>query len=414
MTSVGARRPVTFRDVLAVDEFRALWSAELFSQVGDQFARVSLAVLVYRQTASAALTGLTYALTYLPAVVGGIGLSWIGDRCPRREVILVVDLLRAALVSLMAVPGTPLPVMCGLLVVMTALSGPFKAAQLALLADVLQGARYVLGLSVRQITMQAAQIAGFVTGGVVAQAVNPRVGLAIDAATFVLSALCIRFGLKSRPAAAEPNHGKRRAGGARQLLVVWRDARLRSLAALSWLAGFYIMPEGLAAPYADALGQSSAAAVGVLLAANPIGSVIGAFWFGRFVDERHRNASVGLLALAAGVPLIACALHPGLAASVGLFALSGAFAVCYQMQAAATFVRMLPDQIRAQGMGFMASVLVTVQGLGVLAGGVVAGYTGPALAVAFAGSLGIVLGSHPAWIWSRQHAVAPQTPRQSS
>ncbi|MEU8359237.1 MFS transporter [Nonomuraea sp. NPDC048882] len=128
LKAVASEKPATFRVVLAATEFRALWSAELFSQLGDQFARVAIAVLVFQRTSSAALTGLTYALTYLPSMVGGLTLSWIGDRYPRRDVIFAVDLLRAALVALMALPGMPLPVLGVLLAVMTALSGPFKAA----------------------------------------------------------------------------------------------------------------------------------------------------------------------------------------------------------------------------------------------------------------------------------------------
>lgn len=103
LKAVASENPATFRAVLAATEFRALWSAELFSQLGDQFARVAIAVLVFRPTSSAALTG----LTYLPSMVGGLTLSWIGDRYLRREVIFVVDLLRAALVALMALPGMP-------------------------------------------------------------------------------------------------------------------------------------------------------------------------------------------------------------------------------------------------------------------------------------------------------------------
>ncbi len=171
LKAVASEKPATFRVVLAVTEFRALWSAELFSQLGDQFARVAIAVLVFQRTSSAALTGLTYALTYLPSMVGGLTLSWIGDRYPRRDVIFAVGLLRAALVALMALPGMPLPVLGVLLAVMTALSGPFKAAQLALLADVLTGD--VVGLSIRQITIQSAQIAGFLGGGLLAQSLSP-------------------------------------------------------------------------------------------------------------------------------------------------------------------------------------------------------------------------------------------------
>jgi MFS family permease len=409
MTEAGPRQRVRFGDVLAVGEFRALWLAELFSQLGDQFARVALAVLVYQQTASAALTGLTYALTYLPSVLGGFTLSWIGDRYPRREVIVVVDLCRAALVALMAVPGTPLAVLCVLLAVMTALGGPFKAAQLALLADVLEGERYVLGLSIRQITIQSAQIGGFLGGGVLAAAVNPSAGLLINALTFVLSAACVGFGMGHRPAAAPGSGGKRSARkppalAGPALAVLWRDTRLRSLAALSWLAGFYIMPEGLAAPYADSLRVGwvdPAIAVGIIMAADPIGCVIGAFVFGRLIPEPLRDRLLAPLALLAGVPLVLCVLRPGLLVSAVLFGISGALAICYQIQAGARFVRLVPDEMRAQGMGVMSTGLLTVQGLGILAGGVVAGYTGPSLAVALAGTAGILAGARPAWLWTR-------------
>ncbi|WP_414936276.1 hypothetical protein [Amycolatopsis sp. cmx-11-51] len=45
----------------------------------------------------------------------------------------------------MAIPGTPLPVLAGLLVILTMAGGPFRTAQLALLPDVLEGEWYVAG-----------------------------------------------------------------------------------------------------------------------------------------------------------------------------------------------------------------------------------------------------------------------------
>src|SRR5664280_137409 len=64
-------RPATFGAVCAVGEFRVLWLADVLSLLGDQLARVALAVLVYGRTGSALLTGLVYALSFLPALVGG-------------------------------------------------------------------------------------------------------------------------------------------------------------------------------------------------------------------------------------------------------------------------------------------------------------------------------------------------------
>ena len=42
----GSGAGATFRDVFAVGEFRALWTAQVLSIVGDQLARVALTLLV--------------------------------------------------------------------------------------------------------------------------------------------------------------------------------------------------------------------------------------------------------------------------------------------------------------------------------------------------------------------------------
>ena len=42
--------PVAYRDVFAVSEFRAVWSAQALSAAGDQFAQVAIAFVVYART----------------------------------------------------------------------------------------------------------------------------------------------------------------------------------------------------------------------------------------------------------------------------------------------------------------------------------------------------------------------------
>ena len=69
----------SYREVFAIAEFRALWTAQVLSFAGDQFAQVAIAILVYRQTHSAFLTALAYALTYLPPIAGGPLLSGLAD-----------------------------------------------------------------------------------------------------------------------------------------------------------------------------------------------------------------------------------------------------------------------------------------------------------------------------------------------
>src|SRR5690348_9701371 len=107
-----APQRASFRSVFAVAEFRALWAAELFSVAGDQLARVALAVIVFARTNSAGLTAITYALTFVPALFGGVLLGGLGDRYPRRDVMVASDVVRGLLVALMALSGVPLVVLC--------------------------------------------------------------------------------------------------------------------------------------------------------------------------------------------------------------------------------------------------------------------------------------------------------------
>ncbi|WP_212567664.1 MFS transporter, partial [Pseudonocardia sp. Ae505_Ps2] len=148
-----------------------------------------------------------------------------------------------------------------------------------------------------------------------------------------------------------------------------------------WLAGTYIAPEGVAAPYAAQLGAGPVA-VGLLLAAIPAGSVVGAIVFTRWVPQRTRERWMLPLAVAAGVPLMVSALAPSVAAITVLWALSGAAVAAALIQAQAGFVRRTPAEARGRATGLAAAGLIGAQGLGLLAAGLLAEWSSPAVAVA--------------------------------
>ncbi|HET8642757.1 MAG TPA: MFS transporter [Pseudonocardiaceae bacterium] len=401
MTGSGGR-PATYREVFAVAEFRALFAAQLLSVVGDQFARVALMVLVFERTGSAGLAALTYALTFLPDVLGGPLLSGLADRYPRRAVMVVTDLARAGLVAIMAVPGVPFAVLCALLVAVQLLNSPFGAARAATLPAVLAGDRFVLGSAIHNTTVQLAQVLGFAGGGAVVAWVGPSQALLLDAATFVASAALIRFGVRARPLPGRPvGHGGWQAGLRAGTVLVWRDRRLRSLVALACVAGFYITAEGLAVPYAHQIGGGAATA-GLLLAAMPIGTAAGMLVLGRFVRPRTRLRLLGPMAVAACAPLTLCAFGPGLPVTFALWALAGA-ASSYHMVASAAFVRAVPDHGRGQAFGLAVTALRVAQGSGVLAAGLAAEHASPGLVLAVAGGVGILAAALAGRAWRAAH-----------
>lgn len=378
--------------VFAVGEFRVIWAAELLSVLGDQLARVALAVLVYARTGSGALAAGAYALTFLPALLGGVLLGWTADRFRRRTVMVVCDVLRAGGLAVMALPGMSLVAVCALLVVVVLLGAPHGAALGALMPDMLDGDAYEKGLAVRQITIQSAQLVGFGLGGVVVAGLGAGVALLADAGTFLASAALLGLGLVDRPAPerlapvgeARLTRVRAIAGG---IAAIARDPRRRVLVALAWTVGWFVVPEGLAAPYAAQLGADPAV-VGLLMAADPLGSVLGAWLFVRFVPGELRERLVGVLAVAAGLPLLLMAARPGVLLTLLLWGLSGMFSTAYLLQTQAGFVRATPGSRRGGAIGAVASGIVASQGIAVLVGGLLADALSPAQSVAVCGGIG--------------------------
>ncbi|SMC99910.1 MFS transporter [Kibdelosporangium aridum] len=395
-----------FRSAFGVREFRALWAAEALSQLGDQLARVALAVLVYSRTNSAALAALTIALSYTPSFLGSALLSGLADRFPRREVMIVCDLLSASLVILMALPGVPLTVVCVAMAGVSLVGGPFRSARLALLPEVLSGEAYVAGLAIRSITIQTAQLLGFALGGVVVALINPYLALAVDALTFLASALLLRLMVPWRPAPQHPN--ARRAFWASSIhgaRVIAGIPGLPALFVLGMLAGLYIGPEGLATAWVAEMGETTKT-VGLVMGAPAAGLVVGAWLMTKFVPAETRLRLVGPMASLAGIVLMLCALRPGLFAVLGILFVSGMF-TAYQVLVGAAFGTSTPADSRASVMGLLNSGVLTAQGVGVLIAGILADYVGVGQTVAIAGALGAVIAIPAAVAWNRA-TTAPQ------
>lgn len=383
--------------VFGVPEFRALWSAEVLSVTGDQLARLALTVLVLQRTGSPAWSAVVYALTFLPALAGGLLLGPLADRFPRRTVMVAADLVRAGMVAVMAVPGVPLWALATLVVLVVLAGAPHTAAQGALLPDVLDGDLLQRGIAVRQITAQVAQVAGFAVGGLVVAVLDPSAALLIDAATFGLSALVVgalvRRGDPSGARAAGPGAGPggtSRSGVRSGLGLVLRHPRRRYLVCIAWLVGIFVLPEALAASYAVAIGVG-AVGTGILMAAGPVGSVVGALLFTRLVPVEWRDRALVPLAVGAAVPLLVAPLTSGLASSFAMWAVSGACATAALVQAQAGFVRATPADVRGTATGVAASGLVAAQGVAILLGGLVAERTSPPVALAACGAGGLLL-----------------------
>jgi MFS family permease len=392
----------TFRDVFAVAEFRALWLAQLLSVIGDQLARVALTVLVYDRTRSALLAAITFVASIVPTFIGGVTLAWLADRYPRRGVMIACDLVRCALVLVMAIPGVPLAGLVTLLFLVTLVGAPFTSARAAIYPDVLTGERYVMGTAVTLTTYQFAQVLGFAAGGAVVGFFGTHLSLIVDAATFAASALIVRARVRTRPALAaggrhEPSRLAGMITGAR--LVLARPA-LRIPMLFGWLAAFYNAPEGVVTPLARDM-HGGAAVVGAILAAEALGETMGAIVIGRFVAPATRLRVMGPLAVTGCGILALFFLQPDLPASLLILFTSG-LASGYQIAANAAFVTATPREQRSQAFGLAQGGMSLGQGTLMILGGAVADHFAAAWVIAVCGTIGAVVALAIAVGWAHE------------
>jgi predicted MFS family arabinose efflux permease len=418
-----ARRP-SFREVFANPEFRALWVSYVLSMGGDRLALVALTLLVYDRSKSPLLAAITFAAGFVPYLFGGMFLSGLADRLPRRTIMVTCDLVRVVLVAAMLAPGVPLPGMIALLYAVTLLQPPFDASRSAIIRDVMGMDRYPLAMALMGSTTRVVVVAGSAAGGLIVALFGARPALGADAATFVASALIIQFGVHARPAPASEEGGPNPLGQlAEGVRLVFGDPALRVLLGLGWLAAFYEVPEGLAAPYAGSL-KGGAVAAGLIIATSQLGAAVTTPLFTKKLGPLTRLKWMGpMAALTCGI-LAVTVFRPNLIVSMALFAASNSFAM-YQLAANTAFVERIPNEKRGQAFGLANAGLIVGQGVAFAVAGAAAEVVPPSTVVALSGGIGALIacglalrwrgmspavGRHTARHLGRDASLARQTP----
>ena len=407
----------TFRSVFAVREFRTLFGTILLSLAGDELARVALAVLVYQRTSSPLLSAVTFAISYLPWLVGGPLLATLADRFPRHRVLIATDAARAVVVAGMAIPGMPLPALLALMFVLSCGSPPFESARSALFADILDGDRYAVANSLTNVGGSLAQVGGVLVAGGLSAALNPSAALLIDAASFAVSAVWLSTGLRRRPAPIDDDGGRPWsiwADVSEGLRFIGRSSRLRAIIGITWLGSLFLAAfDGVVVPLVGSLGGGPTA-VGVLLAANPCGLMVGGLVLARFVPQDLREKWVPQLMLLSLLPLLLAGLvtayaPPGrttFAVVVGLMFVSG-LGSAWSIALNIAFVQEVPTRYRGRAYGVAVTGLNGVQGLGILVAGFLAEWLSPSAVVALLGSVGVAVVTLPLLVyWRTRPSVA--------
>ena len=399
---------VGYRAALSSRQFRALLAGQLVSVGGTSVAAVALTVLVYRRTESPLLASLTFALGFLPYVLGGGLLSSVVDRVRPRRLVATCDTSAAVLAATMAWPAMPVPALLAILFAIGTLSSVSGGARAVLVRSSVSEDAYVPARSLMRIVVQFAQIGGNAGGGALLLILSPSGALLANAASFVFSAGVVRLVLADHPNLGNSPQATLLRDSLHGARTVFAHAELRRLLLLGWLAPmFAVAPEALAAPYVADHGGSSTL-VGWWLIALPVGLIAGDIFGVRFLSSQRQRCLVAPAVTASFLPYLAFAFSPPIALGLALLVASGACGF-YSLGLDARVRDAAPPDLFARTMTINSAGLMTLQGAGFALAGSVAQALGPSAAIALAGACGITATLALLRPEARQASPTPET-----
>ncbi|MGW5240437.1 MFS transporter [Monashia sp. NPDC004114] len=320
-TSSDTAPHLTARRLLGVRDFRLLVTGQGLSWVGDAFNPIALSVAVILSGGGAGELGVILAA----GVVARLACSLLGgvwaDRVTPHRIMVLADVVRAlsvgATAAAFAVGHPPVALLAALAAVTSGAGAFFYPAFVGLRPLIVPSGGLQTSNAVISFLQSAAQVAGPVLAGFVVAQFGPVPGFAVNALTFVWSAVCVaRISARADHAAERRSMLTEIGEGLGEIRS--RDWLWTSLvsAAMFHVAGgvFIVLAEVTAVR-----DLGGAHALGLITAALGIGGIVGGLVGIRVQPRRMLLAAFVSLGLFPALPLafgVSSSLAPILALAV--------------------------------------------------------------------------------------------------
>ncbi|SNX97245.1 Predicted arabinose efflux permease, MFS family [Geodermatophilus sabuli] len=372
-------------------EFRRLTTARVVSFVGDSLSLVALMLHVAATTGQAlAVAALLLVGDFGPALLSPISGAF-SDRFDRRHVMVVCELVQAALLVAIAVALPPLPLLL-VLVGLRAWAGQvFQPASRASIPALVRGRDLESANSTLGFGANAAEAIGPLLAAAMVPLLGVRGVLLVDAASFLVSALLL-VRLPALPPTSEPDGSPapRLLAQAREGLgYIWsvRSVRIIALGFFAVVAANGIDDVALLVLATETFGAGESA-VGLLLAAVGIGLLIGyalLTWAGTrlpmvaLLVSGFAVSSVGNL-LTGLAWAVAAAFTVQLLRGIGIAAMDVASNTLLQ--------RLVPDRMLGRVFGNLYGAIGVAAGISYIGGGLLLDATSAPTTFLVAGAAG--------------------------
>ena len=270
-------------------KYRSLWLAQVISLTGDWFNTIASVIIVNRYAASGLAVGGLFIARALPPFLLGPVAGVVADRFDRRKILIVSDVLRAAIVLcfLLVDRQDRLWLLYALTVLQFSVSTFFEPARAALTPALVETDELLTANTLASVTWSAMLTFGGAIGGLTASLFGVRVSLIVDSASFLVSAILVVIitgQYRSDAAHALESGWKNFVDGLKYVRRNLDVGLVTLVKALGQVGSFDI----IAALYAARVfreGQEGATTLGLMFTAFGVGAVIGPLIANRFGDS---------------------------------------------------------------------------------------------------------------------------------
>jgi len=367
-------------------DFRLLWGGETISELGSQVSLLAIPLLAVRtlHATTFEMGLLTAASTAAFLVIGLPAGVWV-DRIRHRRVMIAADLGRVLVLASVPIAYAVGGLTLAQLFVVTLASGIltvfFDVAYQSYLPVLVGREHLVEGNAKLTGSAQVAAVAGPSVAGGLVQAIGASAAVAVDSASFLVSAAAVRAIRAPEPEPHVPEGGHPRLGRdiAEGLRFVFHNVLLRAITATTATCNLFSgVATAVEIVFLVREVHASPGVIGLLFSLGGVGGVLGALAAGP-IASRFGGARATLIGIGGNVGgLLMPLTMPGAGLAffgVG-FLIESFFVVVYNVNQVSFRQRLCPDRLLGRMNATIRFVVWGVLPIGALIGGILGSVLG--------------------------------------
>ena len=383
--------------------FSALWAGQLISLFGDRLNQLALVAVVAISTGSAFATGLVFFAATLPNLLLSPIAGTFVDRWDRKEVMVVSDILRAAIVLVLPLAAvTNIILVYPLIFLVTTISVFFRPARVAILPRIVPEEDLLSANSALWVGETIADIVGYPLAGLFVALLGSAVPLAfwVDSATYLASAGLLATIVVAKASPSEAGDA-RRLGFFAELAAGWTFLRNEVVLLANTMQGVVgqfslglsiaLTPSFIQTGFTTS-GFPWQASYGFVETAIGVGSLIGGFLVGLLGTHFAKGRMVILGYALFGLFIFLFALSGNIAVAIGLAFGQGAANMIFVIPSQTLFQERTPSALMGRVVGFRFALVFGSMTVAMLLGSILGEVFGPGPVMAAFGLVTVAAG----------------------